>query len=188
MHVETFECQETAAEPIEATEEAVRLMEEMGLAGQMELVRPKTDETFAARSPYRLITAEEQFVYSTLCPEKVRFERYNAGPIPLRVLQIAAHFKTLQLHKRLEVWDKVSSLVQDPVLVAHAHDEYEWNGDKRRTWILARWGEVLEAFSVLRKQAVAVHRESVIASAVSLVKRAECATDEELMQRSVFTW
>ena len=38
MKVETFECQETAAEPIEMAEEAINLIEEMGLEGQQSLV------------------------------------------------------------------------------------------------------------------------------------------------------
>lgn len=149
--IETFECSETAAEPIEATEEAVRLMEELGLAGQQEFVRPRGDKP-AARSPYREITAEESFVYRVLCPVSEKLHRYRASPIPLRVLQIAAHAKSLGLFDEFEVWDRASVEVKDPVLVASCADK-QWTW-QRKTFILARWGEVLEPFSVLLKRAV----------------------------------
>jgi hypothetical protein len=188
LAVETFECTETAAEPIEATEEAVALMTDLGLDGQLQLVRHKTEQQHAARSPYRLITGEESFIYGTLCPEQVPLEQYRAGPIPLRVLQIASHVKALGICKRLEVWDKVSAVVQDPVLVGHAHDRYEYNSDKIRTFILARWGEVLETFSTLRKQALSVRREQLIQQAQSIAKQAEGATDEEVMRHISVQW
>lgn len=186
MNVETFECHETASEPIEATEEAVRLMEELGLSGQMELVRPKTEDKHAARSPYRHMTGEEAFVYSALCPSRIPLERYNASPIPLRVLQIASHVKSLGICKRLEVWDKVSEVVQDPVLVGIVGGNYEWEITGR--FILARWGEVLEAFATLRRQALQLRRENLIQQAQSIAKQAEAATDEEIMQHSQVSW
>lgn len=154
--IETFECSETAHEPIEAAEEAIALMEELGLAGQQELIRPKGDKP-AARCPYREITKEEAFAYSVLCPTHVALERYKASPIPLRVLQVAAHAKSLGLFKSLEVWDRESVEIKDPVLVAIAENkERYW---ERTTYILARWGEELETFSVLLKRAINAKRE-----------------------------
>lgn len=187
MNVETFECAETAAEPIEATEEAVGIMEELGLTGQMELVRPKSESKPAARSPYRHMAAEELFVYSTLCPERTGLEKYNAGPIPLRVLQIASHVKSLQICKRLEVWDRASEQVKDPVLVGIVTDpQYEWS--VIATFILARWGDVLETFSTLRKQALAIRRDTLVSQAVSISKQAEAATDDEIMRHTSVQW
>jgi hypothetical protein len=187
MQVETFECTETAAEPIEAAEEAISLMESLGLQGQMELVKPKSGSEPARRSPYREMTAEEFFVYSTICPERIALEKYKASPIPLRVLQIASHVKSLGICKRLEVWDKVSHAVQDPVLVGIVPDaSYDWM-DRQRL-ILARWGEVLETFSVLFKRAAVSRRESLIQQAMSISKQAEAATDAELMQHTAVSW
>lgn len=188
MQVETFECQETAAEPIEATEEAVRLIEELGLEGQLSLVRPRVDGAPAARCPYRQITAEEQFVYETLCPTKYDLGLYSASPIPLRVLQIAAHVKSLGIVKRLEVWDKETSLVQDPVLVGHIHDRYEYDSSKIKTFILARWGEVLETFSTLKKQAIGIHRDRLLKQAETCLAHIGAAPDDELMQHRSVGW
>jgi len=186
MQVETFECQETAAEPIEATEEAVSLIEQMGLEGQLELVRPKSDSKPAARCPYRQITAEESFVYRTICPRVFPLNKYNSAPIPLRVLQIAAHAKSLNICTRFEVWDKSQDEVKDPVLIGVVGGNYDWEVKSR--FILARWGEVLETFSVLLKRAIGTHREKLIAEAQAIAKQAEFATDEELMLHSGVSW
>lgn len=181
MQVETFECTETASEPIEATEEAVSIIEQLDLAGQRELIKPKSDEGFASRCPYRIITAEEEFVYRTLCPTRTRLETYNAGPIPLRVLQIAAHAQSLGLFKRLQVWDKESHVVVDPVLIASTKDsDYSW--DNNRTFILARWGEVLETFSTLLTKAIAMKRAALIQQAEALVNQVRAKTDAELIK------
>jgi hypothetical protein len=158
--IETFECSETAAEPIEASEEAIRLLEELGLSGQQELVRPKAEKP-AARCPYREMTQEEFFAYSVLCPKKVNITKYDASPIPLRVLQVAAHANSLEIFHELEVWDRENVELKDPVLVAYGKGD-SWN---RKRYILARWGEVLETFSVLLKRAVDAKREQLVAEA-----------------------
>lgn len=188
MQVETFECYETAAEPIEATEEAVALIEQLGLHGQLELVRPKSDEgVHATRCPYREMTAEEIFVYGVLCPDQAKLHQYKAGPIPLRVLQVAAHAQSLGMFSHLEVWDRASVTVKDPVLVGCIMDRtYSWMVGKR--FILARWGEVLETFSVLRTRALGSHKETLIQQAKSLLSRVENATDAELMGKTEISW
>lgn len=158
VQVETFECSETAAEPIEASEEAIALINELGLAGQQELVA-KPEGKPESRCPYREITAEERMVYRTLCPEKCNLDQYKASPVPLRVLQLAAHANSLGLFQRMEVWDCESVLVPDPVLVAHT-GKYDWSDNT--TFILARWGAELETFAVLLKKAVEIRRQVML--------------------------
>ena len=185
--VETFECSETAAEPIEATEEAVSLMESLGLEGQLTLVRGKTADAPAARCPYREMTAEEFFVYGKLCPAVIKLKDYSAAPVPLRVLQLAAHAQTLGMFRRLEVWDRESVLVKDPVLVGIVTDpNYEWMTKTR--FILARWGEVLEPFVVLRKRALEVHRQTLLDEAAAMLRTIEGANEAELMKHSSVKW
>lgn len=181
MQVETFECVETAAEPIEATEEAIGLIESLGLTGQNVFVRGK-EETGTARDqrcPYREITAEERFVYLTLCPKESSLKNYSASPIPLRVLQIAAHANGLGMFNRLVVWDRESVAVKDPVLVAMT-GEYEWSTNNK-TFILARWGEELETFAVLLKRACEGARERLTTEANSLARRVAGLTDAEII-------
>lgn len=186
MQVETFECHETASEPIEATEEALALMEELGLTGQKALVSPKADSP-AARCPYREMTKEEAFVYRVLCPKQYALKEYSRTPIPLRVLQIAAHANGLGLFKKLVVWDVADVEVKDPVLVGIMPDaEYSWM-DKH--FILARWGEVLEAFATLRTRAFGQKRRQFaeevdrITTQVAAEKsRVLSMTNEEVME------
>lgn len=156
MQVETYECHETASEPIEAAEEAIELIESLGLEGQKELISGESGEK-QARCPYREMTDDERFVYHTLCPARIKLKDYKRTPIPLRVLQVAAHAQSLGLFKELIVLDKESAAEKDPVLVGVMADkQYSWMG---KDYILARWGDELEAFVVLLKRAAAKKRE-----------------------------
>lgn len=194
MKVETFECAETAAEPIEASEEAIRLIQEMGLDGQHELVTRPDKSNHDSRCPYREMTQDEAFVYGVLCPSHTSIGRYSASPLPLRVLQVAAHAKSLGVFKEIEVWDKIGQDLKDPVLVGVTTKKMgsgtsTWNSDVR--YILARWGEELETFSTLLKRAIAKKREK-IASALKKIKaevmskgeNGENYTDDEIIRHS----
>ena len=165
MKVETFECAETASEPIEASEEAIKLIQELGLDGQYDLVTRPEKSRFDTRCPYREMTADELFTYGVLCPAHVSMGRYTASPMPLRVLQIAAHAKGLGIFKDIEVWDKTGQDLKDPVLVGVTTKKMgappnSWNSEVR--YILARWGDELETFSVLLKRALTKKREVIM--------------------------
>lgn len=186
MPVETFECQETSAEPIEIAEEAIGLIEELGLEGQLSLVRKADAEkpmSVATRWPYRVMTAEEVFVYGVLCPTRTEMKSYADGPIPIRVLQIAAHAKSVRPELQLFVWHRAVPGVKDPVLVAQTHDELNsWNTGFLR-FILARWGEELEAFSTLMRKACSSQRERLASEAERLVLLVKGASDAEVIEK-----
>ena len=156
MQVETYECSETAAEPIEACEEAVGIIEALGLEGQKALVA--TDDGPAKRCPYREMTDEERFVFGVLCPTKTPLTRYNAGPVPLRVLQIAAHANSLGIYRRLDVWHVAKQHEPDPVLIGIIGDS-DWSISGRH--LLARWADELESWPVLLKRAIDRKRAQV---------------------------
>lgn len=159
MQVETFECSETAAEPIEASEEAIGLIESLELEGQKSLVCPNEETGNDARLPYREMTTEEQFVYKMLCPKEFKLAEYQASPIPLRVLQVASHAKALGFFDEMQVWDKENVLDLDPVLVGVKYkDGNSWS---KIYYILARWGEELETFSVLMQRMIKRKREQI---------------------------
>lgn len=176
--VETFECTETAAEPIEASEEAIGIIETLGLEGQKELVATKPSG-HAGRVPYREITDEEFAVYSILCPNQSPIERYDSAPIPLRVLQVAAHAKQCLPKSKLIVMDRESVTVHDPVLIAEVPDPAASWRSKR--FILARWGDVLESFPVLLKRAAVVQREKLTALAAKAVNEVAAAADQAIV-------
>lgn len=179
MKVESFECDETRSEPIEASQEAMSLIEELGLEGQKSLCNGSKDSLDAGRIPYRQMYAEELFVYRVLCPNRFALQDYDRSPIPLRVLQIASHAKSLDFFDRIVVWDRASALEKDPVLVGETKDaKYSW---MTNNWILARWGEELETFSVLLGRAAVARREQLktdLAKAKASIMAAEAALRE----------
>ncbi len=177
VQVETFECTETASEPIEASEEAISLINELGLDGQQDLIC-KTKTNHDTRAQYREMTVEEFNVYKTLCPTAMKIGKYKAAPIPLRVLQIASHAKQCFPGSELYVWDRESMVIKDPVLVLEVVVGYS----VKTRYILARWGEELETFVVLLKRAASVAREQLIQSAKSMLSEFEQSSDAELLK------
>ena len=149
IQVETFE----ATEGTENIDDIQELVDELGLEGQKKLVHPSGE-----RNPFRHMTLEEELVYSTILPKVIPLKQYDRGPIPKRVLEIAREARRhFQPHNKedtttgLFVWCPNSAADRDPLLVGVLRDkEVTYSKDK---FILARWGEVLEAFPVLRERA-----------------------------------
>lgn len=157
MLVETYEVTETFHDGPECDAEAIKLIEHLGLEGQKELV--KIVDNKEARCPYRLMTAQEVFVYGTLCPQRTNITKYKSGPIPLRVLQVAAHAQELFSH--ILVLHPKDPKEPDPVLVGVEND-YQWyNLGQLKPSILARWGDILEPFDVLANRAADVFRSKL---------------------------
>jgi hypothetical protein len=178
MQVETYECSETAAEPIEACEEAVQIMDDLGLDGQKSLVTQPEDEA-AKRCPYRAMTKEEEFVFGVLCPTRTKIAQYQSGPIPLRVLQVAAHANSLAIYTALEVWHVGERPDPDPVLIGRIGGEYDWNIKARH--LLARWSDELESWPVLVKRAAERKRQQVTDAFAVLARQLQRqATDAEM--------
>src|SRR4051812_13224919 len=101
------------------SEEALALIESLGLSGQRGLIdtRKVDGEEVQVRIPYRRVTSEELAVFSALMPNRVDLAAYADGPIPLRVLQVAAHARSLDFFTSgIEVWCPEPGR-DDPVLV-----------------------------------------------------------------------
>lgn len=150
MNVETYEVPEVDCNgEVESDEEAIALIEKLGLTGQQKLLK-KNESGEQVRTPYRKMTAEELFVYRTLCPKTDDVRKYDDGPIPVRVLQVAAH--AMDLFEKVQVWYPDNADVRDPVLVGVNGDGYS----RMERFILARWGDVLESLSELHAKAVEI--------------------------------
>jgi hypothetical protein len=167
MQIETYEAisldeQKGQIVNEEVSEEAMALIESLGLNGQKELLseRESEDGAVVTRAPYRTMTAEETAVFSSVLPRHVAIDRYNDGPIPLRVLQVAAHAKGLDMFEEIEVWCPANPATPDPLLIAWVGGRYSRD---RKAFILARWGEVLEPLDVLKDKAAKVLRSAVSA-------------------------
>lgn len=132
------------------SEEALALIETLGLTGQQALVEKHTlpsGDTAETRFPYRRITVEERNVFKAVFPSVTELTQYELGPLPLRVLQVASHAKDCFEH--LEVWHAKSQR-EDPVLVG-MRKEGQYN--QPTFYLLARWGDALVPFEELRAMA-----------------------------------
>lgn len=148
MQVETYEVTELNATGREQETDpaALEIIESLGLVGQKKLVA-KTPEGIETRVPYRVMSTTEHRVYSLLLPDRVALKEYRGQMIPLRVLQVAAHAASLDHFKRIEVWHDEGK--DDPLLVG-SMSSYDFSRpDPRESFILARWGNVLQPFEEL---------------------------------------
>jgi hypothetical protein len=155
MKVETYEVTEltTDGETELLDEQSLALIDELGLRGQRNFISERSagdDDTVKTLNPYRLITREESNVFRACFPMETRVEDYEGGVIPLRVLQVIAHARTvLPSNARLIVWHPEDSTTRDPILVAVATDGQH----NTRTYLLARWGEALDTMTTLKTMA-----------------------------------
>jgi hypothetical protein len=186
MLVETYECEETAEETVEMAAEAVKIIEEMNLEGQHSLIAPKDDGEDAERIPYREMTAEEKWVFELVCPHQEKLRTYGRAPMPVRVLQVAAHAESLGIFTELFVWAAEPQQDPDPVLVARIGDGYSGT----RWFLLARWGEALDEWPALWNKAVAKFRQ-IVADKFTAIRadmerdaaEAETLSDAELRRK-----
>jgi hypothetical protein len=170
MQVETYEQQELSSD-LETEDlsspEALALIEELGLTGQDNLLNRRSaseGDEVVTRNPYRLMTMEEQRVLTACFPQATPIEDFDFCPIPLRVLQVAAHARSCIENIELVVWHPRDSTDHDPVLVGKFVQGYT-----TKFYILARWGEALESIEKLKGKA----RLKIIAKAQSNIKRIE---------------
>ena len=166
MEVETFETQEqtTACQP-EDLEQVKKLVAELELSGQSQLLSP------TERFPYRKMMKQEERVYKLLCPGQSSLTEYDDSAIPLRVLQVAAHAKSLGVFKKLVVWHADNADVKDPVLCGWKGTS-DWSGE---WFILARWGDVLLPFNDLLSHATAIARQQLKLQLEKIRKESESA-------------
>jgi hypothetical protein len=157
MQVETYEVNEVNAvgEVEKFDEQAIALIEKLGLTGQSGLVSPVASGAREVQ-PYNAMTEQEQQVYRLHFPIATPVETYDAGPIPIRALQVIAYAR--DFFPKLEVWHKQSgAITEDPVLVGmRTHPQHKF---LQIPHLLARWGDALKPFSALVVEAAVIARE-----------------------------
>jgi hypothetical protein len=168
MLVQTYECEQTAEETPEMCEEAARIIESLELEGQRKLLVPSDGEE-KGRIPYREMTAEEQWVYSTVCPHACKVQDYSQSPIPVRVLQVAAHADSLGVFDKILVWAAEPQQDPDPVLLGQIGDGYTGT----RWYLFARWGEELDEWPAMLKKAAERFRKKLKATLAEIKVKVE---------------
>lgn len=175
MQVETFEINEVASDGTtdHLDEQSVALIGKLELVGQSRLIR-KSEDGAASVMPYQAMTAEEVAVYEILFPARDLISRYDAGPIPLRALQVAALAVELHWFSRLEVWHKrVGSAKEDPILVGIVGGPNSWDIGSR--FLLARWGDALRPYGELVAEAAVICRAKLHTAVASCRSRLDLA-------------
>ena len=167
MKTETYECSEVAAEHPEVTSEAIEIIESLELEGQKGLIS-RTDGPNPIRCPYRMMKAEEKFVFELLCPQRREASEYKASAIPIRVLQVLAHANSLTIFKAYQIW-AAEGEIKDPVLVAYTSTE-TWRS-KTGPYILARWADELDSWAQLTKQAMVIWKAKTLSELKSLERK-----------------
>ncbi len=165
MLVETYEVSEVDSEGVvECEAEAVELIEKLGLEGQKSLFSKNAEKPI--RSPYRKMTKEEVNIYKAIFPEETELKKFSDEPIPVRVLQVAAH--ATQIYDNVYVWHSKNGDIPDPVLVGK-------NGSYSSTefYILARWGTALASFAELTKIGVKIMRENAADQINEIIEKAK---------------
>lgn len=142
---------ETCPQSPEFSDEALKLIEQLGAENQNRFYGADQQP-----APYRKMSKHEHAVYKAVLPVREKIADFKAMPIPLRVLQIGAHAKGL-LEGELIIWHAGEGK-DDPLLTLREGSEYSGS-----YYLLARWAESLEEFSVLAEQAVTITTEKVLA-------------------------
>lgn len=146
MQIETYEIEEikdSEASTMAADAEAMELIEKLELDGQKSLSNPET----LTRFPYPRLTSKQEAVFTAMFPEQSNARSYNAGIIPLRVLQVIAYCQTCPQTKYLQIWH-TRIPKEDPILIG---SPTQYSNEK---YLLARWGDALPTFEELTAKAL----------------------------------
>jgi len=152
MAIETFlieEAEKLISEP-EELEQWTKTVEELGLEGQKELMKPDKSPI-----PFQSMNKNMQAVYKTLCPVKHKVKTYKSSTIPVRVLSLIALAQKEGYFQEIEIWSAEDK--PDPVAVGFTGST--WSNDG--VFIIARWGEELTDFITLEKKAKEIFKQAV---------------------------
>lgn len=138
--------------------------EELGLEGQLELA--STDKS---PMPFPLMNTVMQRVYETMCPAKVSYKTYKKTTIPLEVLSLIALSEREQYFTEIQIWYDDKS--PDPIAVGRiVSKQYSWQYDQ---YIIARWGDELKSFDILKDLALKRYTNSQTIELQSKIEEAK---------------
>lgn len=152
MLVESFEALEVLAthSDEDCTQAIDTLRSELGIKDK--------DQKTETQITFRKATREEINTYRLLMPKRVKLEEFSDGPIPLRILELCKKAKEQGI-PQLWVWTPETGAKDDPIVFSYEHN---WSMSDAR--IIGRWGDSLEAFSVLKEKAIALAKMKMTAA------------------------
>ena len=177
--VETYEVEEAEWAGAEMTDEQKHQYEEiaerLNLTPQTEIIKGE------GHIPFRRLTEAEERVWKAYCPYSVTMGNYREK-FPLRALILLDHCVQRRYFSEIQVWSE-SEVNPDPVAVGVAIPDPTRSYNKVY-YLIVRWGEALENWQEIVKQA---KRKWLEKSKASLeAKRNSCKIDlDSLEQKAI---
>lgn len=169
--VETFIVEETSnlIHDNEALAKWNEKVEELQLEGQKEVVA-------IDKSPIPFLWMNNALIatFSTLCPTKVRIEKYNKTPIPVEILELVSLSNKEQYFDFIEIW--FNEIEKDPVCVGYLVDvEYKnreayYQSAYSKKYLIGRWADVKASLDTLVERAKKVFIANQTASYKQSIK------------------
>jgi hypothetical protein len=133
---------------LEVTEEWKHLAESLGMEGQLNLIKPKSEgEKDKNPSPYIHMNKKAERMFAILCPEVVAYKKYDKSTIPREVLKEIALAEKEQYFDKICIWYDDAS--PDPLVVGYIKtSSYECVKH-----MIARFGDELLPFEELEIKA-----------------------------------
>jgi hypothetical protein len=155
MQVEIFDQREVDGEmKVECNEEALALIAELGLKGQV----TENKKRICYPTPNR----EQILALEGLFPAATLVQDYAADCIPIRVLKEIRTYREENPNHVLVVRHAAPAILKDPVLIAYCNEgnrNYDWyakdrcgNGEWRDFRIIARWGDALQSWTKMAEK------------------------------------
>lgn len=147
---------EEMVENEEATEEWKKKCEELGMEGQLSLVKKEGSEELVGKpSPYAYMTETMANVYAVLCPVVVNYKAYDKTTIPIEVLSHIALCEKEGYFNSIKIW--YDDTEKDPLVVG-----YIKTGNFNETrHLIARFGAEVLPFEILKDRAAQRIQERV---------------------------
>ena len=132
----------------EVTEEWKQLAESLGMQGQLNLIKPKSEgEKDKNPSPYIHMNKKAERVFAILCPEVIDYKKYDKSTIPREVLKEIALAEKEQYFEKIKIWYDDAS--PDPLVVGYIKvDSYTYVKH-----MIARFGDEILPFEELEIKA-----------------------------------
>ena len=200
--VETFIIEETASLIYnnEHLDDWNAIVEELGLTGQ-------TSIQVIGKSPIPFMHMKQSLIniFGCLCPRTVNIKDYNATPIPLEILELAALAKREEYFAKIQIWYDDKS--PDPACIGITGHWYQstWGDDRNKDldklefkteqeardaggkniyfttkghYLLGKWADVKHSFEELKKMAIKRETEFLTNSLMKEIKTAQRKLDD----------
>lgn len=118
-----------------------------------------TPESTEQKLQFNKFKRDEHGIYQILCPSHKSFKAeqiLGMKHIPERIIEVVE--RSRDMFYEFEIWEAESASEKDPILLGR-EKTLDKDGKERDRWydeiyLLARWGQELENFDVLKKRAI----------------------------------